>query len=57
MDNGFQMFYTQAFETDEQIYMEPDTLDLYGIFDRTNLKDIVKWHQQNGIPNDVFILM
>ena len=55
MDNGFQMFYTQAFETDEQIYMEPDTLDLYGIFDRTNLKDIVKWHQQNGIPNDVFI--
>lgn len=54
-DNGFQLFYTQAFETDPDKKDKADTLDLTGIFEDTNSKDIITYHNKNGIPNSVFI--
>lgn len=55
MENGFELFYSQAFETDPLCTGAEDVLDLSSVFDTTNIKDIVTWHNRNGIPNSVFI--
>lgn len=54
-DNGYQLFYTQAFETEVDKAGAEDTLDISGIFEDTNAKDIIAYHNKNGIPNTVFI--
>lgn len=55
LPNGFELLYTQAFETDETKEDEHDDLDISSIFRDTNAKDIIKWHNQAGIDNHVFL--
>ena len=55
MENGYTLFHTQAFETDENKPDMEDELDLEPIFRDTNAIDIIKWHNKNGVPNSVFI--
>ena len=55
MENGYELFYTQAFETDETIHEDEDYLDLEPVFRDTNAMDIIKWHNKQGVPNSVFL--
>lgn len=55
LDNGFEMFYTQAFETDLTKADKPDTLELAELLERTNIKEILEWHKKQGVPNTVFL--
>ena len=55
LDNGFEMFYTQAFETDLAKADKPDTLELAELLERTNIKEILEWHKKQGVPNTVFL--
>ena len=55
MENGYTLFHTQAFETDENKPDMEDELDLEPIFRDTNAMDIIKWHNKNGVPNSVFV--
>ena len=55
LENGFEMFYTQAFETDVNKADKPDTLELKELLERTNIKDILVWHKKQGVPNTVFL--
>ena len=55
LDNGFEMFYTQAFETDVTKADKPDTLELKELLERTNIKEILEWHKKQGVPNTVFL--
>ena len=55
LDNGFEMFYTQGFETDINKNKQPDELDIAPVFANTNCAEIIDWHNKNGIPNTVFI--
>lgn len=55
LDNGFEMFYTQAFETDVTKADKPDTLELKELLERTNIKEILEWHKKQGVSNTVFL--
>lgn len=55
LDNGFELMYTQAFETDPDKEDQDDGLDLLPVFSNTNAIDIVKWHNKTGIDNNVFL--
>ena len=54
-DNGFELMYTQAFETDPQLEGQEDMLDLKPVFSDTNTREIIRWHNKAGIANEVFI--
>ena len=55
LENGFELLYTQAFETDPLCEAKEDTLDIKPIFENTNAIDIIKWHNKAGIDNKVFL--
>lgn len=55
MENGYEMFYSQSFETDPNLVGQTDILEIGGVFEKSNAKDIIEWHNKNGIPNTVFI--
>ena len=55
LPNGFELLYTQSFETDPGLENQEDTLDIEPIFRNTNAKDIIDWHNKAGINNSVFL--
>lgn len=55
LDNGFELLYTQSFETDPECEDKEDSLDIEPIFRDTNAKDIIDWHNRAGISNNVFL--
>lgn len=55
LENGFELLYTQAFETDPEMEGQEDKLDIAPIFSNTNAKDIIEWHNKAGINNKVFL--
>jgi hypothetical protein len=55
LDNGFELLYTQAFETDVEKEGKDDVLDIKPIFQNTNAMDIITWHNTAGISNNVFL--
>ena len=59
--NGWKMYYSNIFTLDPDVPRhEPDILDLSSIFRDTSLKDILKYHEENGVSNDIlfnFIIM
>ncbi len=55
LPNGFKMFYSRAFETEPELAGKPDSVDFSGELEYTNAKDIIAWHNKNGIPNSVYI--
>lgn len=55
LENGFELLYTQSFETDPTCEDKEDTLDIGPIFKNTNAMDIIEWHHKAGINNKVFL--
>ena len=55
LPNGFELMYTQAFETDPDKEGKADDLDIEPIFRSTNAKDIILWHNKAGVDNSVFL--
>ena len=55
MGDGFELLYTQAFETDPDKEDKNDELDLMPMFKNTNAYDIIEWHNKTGINNNVFL--
>ena len=55
LPNGFELLYTQAFETDPDKEGMEDDLNIEPIFRDTNAKDIINWHNKAGISNNVFL--
>lgn len=55
LNNGFDLFYSQAFETDPSKYGKSDILELNDLFERTDAKKIIVWNNECGISNKVFM--
>lgn len=54
-ENGFKLFYTRTFSTDEDLAGKKDSICFADDLEYTNAKDIIKWHNKNGIPNSVYL--
>lgn len=53
--DGWQLFYSNMFMVDPDIPRgEPDIIDLKKEFANTAFSDIIKYHKEHGISNDVF---
>ncbi len=54
-ENGWKYFTSRMYKVEDDTV--PDTFDLSQIFISTNIKDIIAYHNQNGISNDIFFDM
>ena len=59
--DGWKLFFTNMFNIDDSLAREePDTLSLDVIFKDSDLKEILDYHEEHGISNDIlfeFIIM
>lgn len=57
-DNGFVMYASQIFDVEPQADGSAppyDILDMSPLFEKTNIKDIIVYHNEQGIPNDILL--
>ena len=55
LPNGYKMFYSRSFDTEPELAGKPDKISFSSELEYSNARDVIAWHNKNGIPNSVFL--